>query len=469
MDEGTFCAHLLSDRPFIKETFASVRSRSSSAISSTSMNTFDPFGLVACNFCFLAKHRPPTECYQLNVVVNDTREPYNNKNHKNSCYVIREKLAPFLESIGGTVTFSETSTKSPTWDDQLWTSGMKLPDVSWYYEDEKSDVILQIEVVSSRNLERTLRTLALGLIDQHRSWKNRHPQLSRSIVGYCFPVTSIDPQDADVCGRCVHRVECHWREDIPRFRYTITAFPLPANDAIQNIVDVAEAQRVWFSQNVHSSTSNSHFTLPLSPDFIQSNFGPSAFQVRSGESIVILNNEFAFKRPLRSCNHMKLFEMTFLDPSLPESCATPINSIMAINVFFKFNRYVSPLGRSRARIIFSRFFVILLDAINEIHGAGIAHLDVRLENICFTEVGKVVLIDLDRSLPINYPAEELPSQYGQSLMYDTGNDDWTCEQQDMRQLAILIGYIAGNDNVHNNPPNQHLHSYVQKLYNDGQC
>ena len=218
-------------------------------------------------------------------------------------------------------------------------------------------------------------------------------------------------------------------------------------------------------------TSNCHFAVLLSPDFIQSNFGPNTYQVRSGESIVSntkINDQFVYKCPLKKLDLQKLCQLFTQPPPSIESCALPIDSIFITDCFFKFNLYISPLPKSVAKFSFRWFFVVLLEAINALHDVGIAHLDVRLENICYKEDGMVVLIDLDRSLPTDCPAITLSSYYGNSLMYRPGNDDWTCKQQDMRQLAILIGDIAGNDDYHTIPPNEEvLHiMYVHKLYND---
>jgi tRNA A-37 threonylcarbamoyl transferase component Bud32 len=62
----------------------------------------------------------------------------------------------------------------------------------------------------------------------------------------------------------------------------------------------------------------------------------------------------------------------------------------------------------------------VVEAIQELHSdpPGIAHLDIRLENVCFHS-GHAVLIDFDRSAKIDEGTDDanmLSSRWGESLM-----------------------------------------------------
>lgn len=88
-------------------------------------------------------------------------------------------------------------------------------------------------------------------------------------------------------------------------------------------------------------------------------------------------------------------------------------------------------------------------AITELHEKfERAHLDIRLQNICFRSDGTAMLIDLDRSCEKTERAEFLQSQWGESVMYMAPHSDWTAEKIDWRQLAIMIlAILNGTDNI----------------------
>lgn len=56
--------------------------------------------------------------------------------------------------------------------------------------------------------------------------------------------------------------------------------------------------------------------------------------------------------------------------------------------------------------------------------ANIAHLDIRIENICWDDQSHAVFIDLDRSADADARAEEYIARYGMS------NSNWTTKQVD---------------------------------------
>ena len=62
---------------------------------------------------------------------------------------------------------------------------------------------------------------------------------------------------------------------------------------------------------------------------------------------------------------------------------------------------------------------VVVDAIHSLHMFGYAHLDVRLENICFSTASPhhAILIDLDRCSPVTKPAYFQERYYPSSTMY----------------------------------------------------
>ena len=87
-------------------------------------------------------------------------------------------------------------------------------------------------------------------------------------------------------------------------------------------------------------------------------------------------------------------------------------------------------------------------AVRELHDFGCAHLDIRLENICFRENGEAVLIDLDRSLEVIVPLRMLGGFCGSSTMYPEkmlGRLNAPVTLIDWRQVSIMAYYTMTSE------------------------
>ena len=138
--------------------------------------------------------------------------------------------------------------------------------------------------------------------------------------------------------------------------------------------------------------------------------------------------------------------------------------------YFMFERCSKPLTPQQAKRIIVDFTSHVVSAINEIHNALIAHLDIRLENICFKD-DDVALIDFDRSQRTTNMAKFLQSSWGSSVMYTLPDpdSDWTVDKMDWRQLAIMILAILNDtpaEQYHLEPTN-FRHAFFHKMYTEG--
>ena len=136
------------------------------------------------------------------------------------------------------------------------------------------------------------------------------PRVS-SIKGFVFPISN-NSRAVEECGQCVWLVELRW-EDL-EFQYTGTVTALDAREVWDNLSRVhAEQLRQLDSLR---SRENNHFTLPLTEQYIKDTFTDCAEQVRSGESVVLLNATHAYKRPLgtRATHRLLALERTRLVP-----------------------------------------------------------------------------------------------------------------------------------------------------------
>ena len=199
------CDDVAAWRSWTKSTHASVRPRPSVSQSSVSLHTADTMELLS--IIPMESNMESNLTYPLSRVIGSHASADNDKHHENSCHQLARWIitkAANLPSNSEEIRIG-TSLHSPLRDDPLWISSCKLPDVAWWYEEE---VIVQIEVVSNYNAEKTVNKLCLGLVDQLRSWKNRLSTVS-SVAGFLFPISNNQRNDVE-CGQCVHKVELTW-------------------------------------------------------------------------------------------------------------------------------------------------------------------------------------------------------------------------------------------------------------------
>ena len=85
------------------------------------------------------------------------------------------------------------------------------------------------------------------------------------------------------------------------------------------------------------------------------------------------------------------------------------------------------------------------NALEEVHSKlGLAHMDVRLPNICFNNLYEPVLIDLDRS--IETTCDNIP-QFGKSCMYPHSRREIKRpEQYDWVQLGWVVASVICSPN-----------------------
>ncbi len=142
------------------------------------------------------------------------------------------------------------------------------------------------------------------------------------------------------------------------------------------------------------------------------------------------------------------------DPDKARLSVYPIGRVkFSSKWFFKYPQMRSPL--TKKEISTSVHFLIELvngtvKALLNLHSSGYAHNDVTIENICFREEDReIVLIDLERRIEVG---RQNLYEFGISNMYSiTENEDqtqnWTPSKFDFRQLAIMIIYLQSNNSI----------------------
>ena len=115
--------------------------------------------------------------------------------------------------------------------------------------------------------------------------------------------------------------------------------------------------------------------------------------------------------------------------------------------FYKYKRLGKSCDYSQAMVDMPKLTRAVISAIEELHSCGIAHLDIRLDNICFKDeddLSTAILIDLDRSKSAtsSYCGD---ANYKKSCMYaipeKLANEHVTNSMMDWVQLGYMLIWI----------------------------
>ena len=390
--------------------------------------------------------------YQIEKVMS-----YNCTDHSAACIDIAQWLQDKLKSYHSSViVVSEQALNEPYKYDQIMTTNEKFVDITAYY---KNCVCFFAEVISGGNRQKTLQKLALDQI-HHLHWlKNRRSSITMC-SGFYFHF-------AEDCNDHVTEIQLAW--DDFHFSYNARPICLASNDVLARIKTCFELEIKNIDELLEVDCTK--FIVPVSRSWCTDNFGPNAYQVQSGESVVILTEEHVFKTPVNLALAQTLRKLLNVRQLLqsPHLFILPIEEITTASVqsYFKFKRCNRPLSRTEARQNMKKFAIKTAAAIKELHAAGFAHLDIRLGNICFVDTS-AVLIDLDRCLCNTEEAWRVSAKYGNSNMYKYA-EGWTVTQLDWKQYGLMLYSILKNISV----KDYHLsmiqmnNTFLAKLYSEG--
>lgn len=204
----------------------------------------------------------------------------------------------------------------------------------------------------------------------------------------------------------------------------------------------------------------------MTSQFLRSQFGDSCVQLCSGDSVVLMctDQQVVYKYPLSAEARDRLKSLVLDSARLQnvEHIAIPKQNLR-FGMYFEYDAYRSPLLPDEAKPHISAVVSKIVDAISALHREQIAHLDTRLENICWSSDGNAVLIDLDRSIDTSNAevsrrkAQALYVKYSRSEMYRVENRSWTCTNLDWKQLGKLIVGIEESSSED---------TFVKKLINE---
>ena len=321
---------------------------------------------------------------------------------------------------------------------------------------------VQFEVESNKSRTSTIRKLGMGLVDQLCYYRNHDTEV-RAVSGFFISLKG-----------GFEEITCKWVDE--KLCFAITSSLVEGEAVFDRIKSVLSKN--YATDHEVSSRPRSSFLVPLTKSYIAKRYGNRTVQLLSGQSIVIqcmspsqilkhsLNDHYSLKLQLL------LDEQRRRDSDLTVYFALPLDKYIVFSkIFYKFKLYSPPITKSVAKDCLRQFVKEVVVAVRAFHEFGFAHLDIRLENICFDRHNKrAVLIDLDRSQEVAERAQV--SQYGVSTMYDITfqfENDVLVEHLDWRQVSIMFYFIVTKDvpDYHSIELSGDHHEYLKTIYNKG--
>ena len=255
----------------------------------------------------------------------------------------------------------------------IFSSQRILPDVV-VYEHTKRIPVLVIEVHSSP-YEQTLKKLALVLVEQLRLLRNGDPTIMKW-TGFCFPKHSDKA--------CVSQMEVSW--DYENLQFNID-YSCLAVDVVLDAIRYTLRQQMD-KLKTFNLPSGCLFGIPLGEEDLR-NFEGGAYQVHSNASIIVCDGNNIYKHIIdiqEESSMLRLLESCPQKNICLPSGRRCYNKVAAIpKKFFVFPIRMSPMSREEAKKCLPNLIESVVKAIQAMHDKlQVAHLDIRLENVCFT-------------------------------------------------------------------------------------
>lgn len=160
----------------------------------------------------------------------------------------------------------------------------------------------------------------------------------------------------------------------------------------------------------------------------------SVSQMNSMQSLLLKGANKCYKLPVRTNDNKAL---TIARAFLGSASASAIKLELpqcAYNCFMYDYVFWPPLKVDQVRACLGDFVMQVATCVTQLHAHFLAHLDLRIENICFHKDSySPVLIDLDRSSPFTLFGNS--DIYSNSVMYSS---QLNADQHDWRQLGCII-------------------------------
>ena len=253
-------------------------------------------------------------------------------------------------------------------------------------------------------------------------------------VGFTFPKY---PTDSDSHKTCVTKVTVRFQN----FQFAVSLAPLELKSVrkeIQNTVLTALA----FQADKHPKFN----FIRLSDDDIRTASSKLEVTVKqhSSRHSILLEGDSTFWKcipSLKENNNIQALNSIALHSETTHITLSSRTILIGGQVFYKYPAQIAPLHKREVAQCLYEFMMQTATALEELHDLGFAHLDVRIPNICFAQIGGkyiVKLIDLDRCSQNCY--KDL-SGYSGEMYRPSTSSPWRPCRYDWKQLGLLAAEL----------------------------
>ena len=254
-----------------------------------------------------------------------------------------------------------------------------FPDVAMY--TDKQEVPLLLFEVHSSSYHQTLKKMVLVLME-HLRWLRNCDLSIRKWSGFCFP------KSTELT--CVSRVDIFW--DFHNFRFVVDIFPLELNAVEYDVGRTIHEHLRMVEKDTFKVPSGPLIGIPLGEEDLGV-FGDGAYQLHSNNCIIVVHEGEIYKYivDLNDRDTMKDLERDRVDLGDEQSqYQLPTGrTVFGLKSFLIFPMLIFPIEVIEVRQCLPEFVESVVKAIQSMHQQPLqrAHLDIRLENICFRQLG----------------------------------------------------------------------------------
>ena len=407
--------------------------------------------------------------YDLNDVythyLGDSFTPRHNGDHRDCTVACSQVLAHCAVSGGFHFRYSSEMAIPRLADSSLVpliASLNQKPDVC-VLRDEEITAVSLVEIHSSP-YEDTIRkaiVTGLDLLRLRRTYTS-----DTAVTTFAFPNLKVS--------QCVVKVQLRWEDWC--FRCSLT--PITVLTDLQRHLMATFTEFPSVITGTYSPCTEK-FVMRLSHGEL-GRFGVGSIQEPSRTALIVRNATWVYKKPFWHMDEARLDTVAALlnTATYTNHYAIKLEHTSLDRVLFFRYRTVrhDPLSAIEAKKCLRAFYSGVHTALEKVHkDVKLAHMDIRLNNICFNDACQPIIIDFDRALP--NVLRTIP-QYGTSCMYP----DWVREDRDWPekfdwiQWGWVIAWVLWEHQYEYHsatfeglPPHLQASQTLRSLIQDGTC
>ena len=260
-------------------------------------------------------------------------------------------------------------------------------------EDVTAEMIVEMHSSPYEDTRRKSLFVATDLLRLRRMYNDG----IKTITAFTFP--KLPKIKGEKIPQCVVKLVVTW-ENFSVY-YELTQLKTPA-EVRREILEAVSSFAVLNNTQMYMD----RVLMKLSTEDLEKFNGINPKQIPSQGSILVSCGDSIFKLPLWNLPvavlNFVVSRLTVVALSRPSQNAITRQlqpALLSETYFFKYDRvHYDPMTAEEAKKCLQHFFSEVRSVIGQLHDTyKLAHMDIRLDNICFNQQFKPILIDLDRS------------------------------------------------------------------------